>query len=44
MTHSNSEDAHAPESSKPIDPQQRARRESGQSLGEEEEGHRAPVF
>lgn len=43
-TQFNREDGEAPESSKPIDPQQWTRGKFGQSLGEKEEGNRTPVF
>lgn len=44
MIWSDCEDAEAPESSKPIGPQQWPRGKFGESLGEKEEGHCTPVF
>lgn len=44
MTKVDGEDAEAPESSEPVDPEQWTRGQLRQSLGEEEEGNRTPVF
>lgn len=38
------EHGEVPESGEPVDPQQWTRGEFGQGLGEEEEGHRTPMF
>lgn len=44
MTQSDWERDEEPESSEPVAPQQWTRGEFGQSLGDEEEWHRTPVF